>query len=750
MKLLHMMGGGDVGGAKTHIMSLTKALMEHNEVCLVSFREGDFPQEAMAAGIPVEIIKYWNPIRARKALLKLIHKFQPDIIHCHGSRANMMGALVRKASGIPVITTVHSDYRLDYLGSPIRQCLFGTTNAIALRYMDFYQPVADQMLTTLVERGFDPMRMFRIYNGMDFAPRTEAFDRIAYFQKNWNFSVTKEDVICCMAARLTAVKDIGTAIKAFVKAREKCPNLKLAIAGEGEERAPLEKLTRELHAEDAVLFAGWVSNVADFFAACDINLLSSLSEGFPYSVLEGVREGCVTISTDVGGLSELIEPDENGFIFNPGDADKLAEYIVTLTKDNALRQTFAKRLYEKACDTFSLQNMCAVQEENYRRALKKFYHDKNQREGVVICGAYGKGNTGDEAILKSIVQEMRQIDRDMPIWVLSRRPKETRVLYRVGAEYTFHIFRLYKRLKQSVLYINGGGSLIQDVTSTRSLSYYLYTLRTAKKCGCRVMMYGCGIGPIQRENNRALATKCISENVDLITLRDATSNEELEKLQVKGPEVRLSADPALQLSPAPTHVIDRVFAREGIPQDGKYVCFALRKWKNLDRAATEIALAAEYAYQKYGCTPIFLPFEYPTDLAADNRVIMRLHCPYYEIKQRCTIEETIGLLTRMQAVVAVRLHALMFAAAQGIPMIGLSYDIKVDGFLRYIGVDACLPFAEFTAQTLCAKLDEYLTGAQATQVQETAKKLLAREQENLRGAAQLLQIEGNGASNHEK
>ncbi len=738
-----MMGGGDVGGAKTHIMSLAKALMKNNEVCLVSFREGDFPREAMEQGIPVRIIKYWNPFRAHKALLQLIREFRPDVIHCHGSRANLMGAMVRRESGVPVITTVHSDYRLDYLGSPVRQCVFGTANAIALRRMDFYQPVADQMLTVLAERGFDPMRMFRIYNGMDFTARTEPFDRTVYFAEHWKFAVQPEDVVCCMAARLTAVKDIGTAIRAFVKARKQCPNLKLVIAGEGEERAPLEKLTRELHAQSDVLFAGWVSNVSDFFAASDINLLSSLSEGFPYSVLEGVREGCVTISTDVGGLSELIESEENGFIFNPGDVDKLAECIVRLTQDDALRRTFAQRLYEKACDTFSLQNMCAVQEENYRRALARFHRDETKREGVVICGAYGKGNTGDEAILKAIVQEMRQLDRDIPIWVLSRRPKETRVLYRVGALYTFDIFNMYRHLRRAVVYVNGGGSLIQDVTSTRSLNYYLYTLHAAKKLGCRVMMYGCGIGPINKPSNRQIATKCISSSVDLITLRDATSSEELHKLCVQGPEIRLSADPALQLAPAPEHVIDRVFVREGIPLDGKYMCFALRKWKNLDRAAAEMAEAAEYAYATYGLIPVFLPFEHPTDLAASVKVTARLRCPFYEVRQRCTIEETIGLLTRMRAVVAVRLHALMFAAAQGIPMIGLSYDIKVDGFLRYIGVDACLPFGEFTAQQLMQQLDLCLSGQQDEKVRETASQLLQRERENMRGAAQLLEIEWN-------
>ncbi len=102
---------------------------------------------------------------------------------------------------------------------------------------------------------------------------------------------------------------------------------------------------------------------------------------------------------------------------------------------------------------------------------------------MVICGAYGKGNAGDDAILKAIVQEMREIDPDRRITVMSRRPKETRMVYRTGAVYTFRLDQVLRRFQHAALYINGGGSLMQDVTSTRSLRYYLFTLDQAKRVG---------------------------------------------------------------------------------------------------------------------------------------------------------------------------------------------------------------------------------------------------------------------------
>lgn len=81
---------------------------------------------------------------------------------------------------------------------------------------------------------------------------------------------------------------------------------------------------------------------------------------------------------------------------------------------------------------------------------------------------------------------------------MSRRPKETRLIYRTNAIYTFNVFSVLRKFRHAALYINGGGSLMQDVTSTRSIWYYCYTLYAAKKRGCKVMMYGCGIGPINR------------------------------------------------------------------------------------------------------------------------------------------------------------------------------------------------------------------------------------------------------------
>ena len=232
MKIMLFAAGGDIGGGKTHILSLARELSNNNKLRLVSFRDGVLADEGKDMNLDVQVIENgWNIFKDMKMALASVDEFKPDIIHCHGAKANMLGVLVKKLRSIPVMTTVHSDPRLDYMGMPLKQITFGSINAIALRNMDFYMAVADRMEQNLIERGFDPRKIFTIYNGLDFSkaksdpkpPKAE-----------------DEDIVVGIAARLTPIKDIGTLIRAFALAYKKNPRLKLLIAGTGEDEKKLK------------------------------------------------------------------------------------------------------------------------------------------------------------------------------------------------------------------------------------------------------------------------------------------------------------------------------------------------------------------------------------------------------------------------------------------------------------------------------------------------------------------------------
>ena len=117
-----------------------------------------------------------------------------------------------------------------------------------------------------------------------------------------------------------------------------------------------------------------------------------------------------------------------------------------------------ERLYQRGREDFSLESTLERQLNIYETILRRQSRKKGRRDGALVCGAYGRGNAGDDAILEAIVTELRQIDPDLPIWVLSRNPDDTRLTYRVNSIYTFAFPRFLWRMRKTHLYINGGGS----------------------------------------------------------------------------------------------------------------------------------------------------------------------------------------------------------------------------------------------------------------------------------------------------
>ena len=739
MKVIHLISGGDSGGAKTHVLSLLQNLNKTITAQLVCFRDGPFAEEARAMGIPTMICGGNNIPHLRRELTAYIKEGGYQLIHCHGSRANMIGALLRGPTGLPVISTVHSDYKLDYMGRPFARLTFGAINAWALRQLDYRIGVSDAMVDLLINRGFPPDRFYAIYNGIDFTPAPPQGDRLAYL-RGLGADVDENSVVVGIAARLNPVKDMSTLVRGFAEGHKTCSRLRLVIAGDGEERQKLGDLARELGVEKEVTFAGWISGGMDrFYSALDINALTSLSETFPYALTEGTRFHLATVATAVGGIPYLIDQDVNGYLFTPGDWQSLGHYLAALGNDDALRHEMGEKLYEKASSKFSIQSTVDTQLHIYEEIIRRHNRPKRDRDGVVICGAYGRGNAGDDAILEAILQEMRAIDPDMPITVLTKAPKATRLTYRVRTAGRMDVLTWKKAMRHAALYINGGGSLIQDVTSRRSLWFYLHNIQAAHKAGCKVQMYGCGIGPVLRKQHRQLAARVLNASVDVITLREPDSLKELQSMGVTKPEILLTADPALTLPAANSDEIDSVLLRSGIPPRGNYLCFALRNWKGFEEKAPLFGQAAQYAYETYGLTPVFAAVEKHLDPVAGRLAAAGLKIPHYFLDDAGSAGTIIGALSRMQAVVSMRLHALIFAAGQGIPLAGVVYDPKVSAFLRYIGQENFQDLSSLTLERLKAMIDQAVGAPVSPEAQAAAvQKLRQTEQVNMETARRLL------------
>ena len=725
MKVITLISGGDIGGAKTHVLSLLHGLGKTEQVRLVCFREGEFAEDARKLGIDTCVMEV-SVGAAIGRLTQMIREEGFQIIHCHGARANLTGAILRRKVRVPIVTTVHSDYRLDYLGRPLHRLTYGTINTIALRMFDYHIGVSDAMAQLLISRGFDPQTMFAIYNGIDFTPVTPKLGREEYL-RSVGLEVQDDTVVFGIAARLDPVKDMPTLIRGFSIAVKDHPNIRLLIAGEGEQRQMLEALAAQTCPQGTVVFAGWVTDMDSFYHALDVNTLTSISETFPYAITEGARMRCATIASNVGGIPYIIEHGVTGLLFEPQNAEALGACMTRLAESRAMREQLGENLYEKASHEFSIDATVGKQIEIYQTILRRTAQPKKKKSGVLICGAYGKGNAGDDAILKAILAQLKAIDRDMPIYVMSHDPAQTRLCYHVGSVHVFDPFAFWPLMRKAKLFVSGGGSLIQNETSTRSLNYYLTTIRMAHAAGCRVMMYGCGIGPVSGEANRRHTARILNRCVDRITLREDLSRRELADMGVTKPKITVTADPALLLQPASGGAVDSYFLSNDLDPDGKYAMFVLRPWKNLSQHLQAIVDTADYVNKAYGLTPVFVALEPTRDLEINRTAASMLTCRTVVLPAPRDEQLTIGMMQKMRVIVSMRLHALIFASSVGAPLAAISYDPKVTGFMAYLGQEHCMELADVTKPALCRLVEDTM---QASQPYSTDRlKTLAAENE---------------------
>ncbi len=306
---------------------------------------------------------------------------------------------------------------------------------------------------------------------------------------------------------------------------------------------------------------------------------------------------------------------------------------------------------------------------------------------ILISGYYGFGNVGDESILTSIIDSVRALEKDIEITVLSANPSRTEARHGIRAVDRKNFFEIYMAIKHCDLFISGGGGLLQDVTSEKSIRYYLGLVVIAKYLNKKVMIYGQGIGPINKTANRKF-TGAILNRVDAVTVRDEKSLDDLKKMGVTKPPVYLTADPVVTLKPSREGKGKEVLNDLGIDMEKPVAGFSVRSWKTEDRFNGIIAKTADSLIEELGFQVVFIPFHYGEDIDCITKISSMMSNSSHVINQRYPVRELLDFIGELDLMIGVRLHSLIFSAIQEIPMVGISYDPKIDGFLSMMGMAA--------------------------------------------------------------
>ena len=322
----------------------------------------------------------------------------------------------------------------------------------------------------------------------------------------------------------------------------------------------------------------------------------------------------------------------------------------------------------------------------------------------VISGYYGFENSGDDALLLAIVKQIRKRYKDAHITVLSKSPKKTDETYGVASVYRYNPFLILWHISKCNLLISGGGTLIQDATSTKSLLYYLTVIKIARFFKKKVMLYANGIGPLKSFKNIE-KTKNVLNSVNLITLRDKNSLWELERIGVTKPRIELTADPVFLLEK--NSDAQKVFEIYNIPKGKKLMCISVRQWKeNPPDFVKIVADFCDYARDKYDIYTVFLPMQIGVDYQIALKIKNAMKNSSTIVSGKYPFETVLSLIAKMYLCVGMRLHSIIYAAQTLVPAIGIVYDPKVKGFLEYINEDRFIDVTEINCGVLCKTLDE--------------------------------------------
>jgi polysaccharide pyruvyl transferase CsaB len=385
---------------------------------------------------------------------------------------------------------------------------------------------------------------------------------------------------------------------------------------------------------------------------------------------------------------------------------------------------------------------------------------------ILISGYYGFGNAGDEAVLAAILASLRRQMPEAQCAVLSVAPAATTRLHGVPAFHRARPREVLAALRRCDLFISGGGSLLQDVTSLSSLLFYLAQIQLARFLRRRVMIYAQGIGPLLRPVARRLTARTLRV-VDCITVRDAESAAALRGIGLTGdrPPIEVTADPVFSLQPASAEwaraelqacrrARDEGYARcAGTRMRGEAAALSssliphpsslalgisLREWPGLEARLEVLAEVIREVARESGLVPVYFPLQRAQDAAVCRRLAERTGGGV--LPGDYAPGEWMALAGQMDLFFGMRLHALIFAAAAGVPLVGLSYDPKVTSLLSRLGALPAASLAAFDADALRQALrDTWNVRARArVQIQEAASELAVAAEASARRAAELL------------
>lgn len=392
-RILRIINRLNLGGPTYNAAYLSKYLSDGYETLLVAGLKDE--SEASSEHIledlgitPVYIKNMYrsiNPFKDSEAygqIKKLIKDFKPDIVHTHAAKAGALGRMAAADSNVKAILhTFHGHVFHSYF-NPVKTKLFLQIERYLASKSHKIIAISEKQKIELGEtyKVCKKEKIEVIPLGFKLEKFTEGQDekRIAFRAK---YNLADDEVAVGIIGRLVPIKNHQLFLRAFKKVHEKQgKKVRAFVIGDGESMDVIENITQELNLDyvkngsagqvSPLTYTSWIKDIDEANAGLDVIALSSLNEGTPVSLIEAQAANKPIVSTNVGGVSDVVIPGKTALLSESNDVDGFADNLLKLVADKDLRNNIGKDGYEHVQARFSYKRLCSDMDDLYRRLLE--------------------------------------------------------------------------------------------------------------------------------------------------------------------------------------------------------------------------------------------------------------------------------------------------------------------------------------------------------------------------------------------
>ncbi len=368
IKIFYLISRLDIGGAEKQLLNLASNLdKEKYEICVGYFEgKGELRKEFQRNGIKTKKFRFkglWD-ISIWYDLYQDMKANKYDIVHTHGFKADLWGAITARLSGVPiVISTVHNQEQ--YLKNPIIKLL---EKWIISSLDDIVIAISDGVKRFLINTsGIPEKKIERIYYGINTSDINIDKDK----DIRQEFGIDKETLLVGCIGRLVKQKGHRYLIQAVKKVIEKNPKTKFFIIGRGKLEKNLKNMVKSSNLDSSVIFTGFREDVYSLIDKLDLIVMPSLWEGLGVALLEALALGKPIVAAAVGGIPEVIRDKETGVLVAAKDAEALAKAIIKLLQEPALAKELGKKGSAMISEQFTINRMVKEVDRIYSRAINR-------------------------------------------------------------------------------------------------------------------------------------------------------------------------------------------------------------------------------------------------------------------------------------------------------------------------------------------------------------------------------------------